>query len=59
VSVLQVAPRILPRKSLVLPPEYAEESPGCGEKLLELWLRRDVSGTPLLKASFGWDFEIA
>jgi hypothetical protein len=59
VSVLQVAPRILPRKSLVLPPEYAEESPGCGEKLPELWLRRDALGTLLLMAAFGRNFEIA
>jgi hypothetical protein len=44
-------------KSPVLPPEYAVEYPGCGEKELELWLRRNVPGRPLPKASFGWNFE--
>jgi hypothetical protein len=34
-------------KSSVHPPEYAAESPGCGEKLLELGLRRNASGIPL------------
>jgi hypothetical protein len=31
-----------------MPPGYAAEDPDCGEKVLELWLRRSALGVPLL-----------
>jgi hypothetical protein len=34
------------RKTSVKPPGYAAEGPGCGEKLLKLWLRRSTPDTP-------------